>query len=198
MTRKLTRDEKKDMIIEAAFKMIYNHGFEKTTLRKIAHEANLSLGSVQHFFPKQRDIYIRAMDVIFQRFKKRMEEAARVDIDTFENAVYMVKQIVQVKTEQERIENDIWVKFTLMATMNPEYQELNEAYRKVNFNFAKSIMTYLDEHNLLANPNELEEKASSLIIFITGLVFESVIYSHLYDEEIVDKRVRDYLENVCK
>ncbi|MGM8366384.1 TetR/AcrR family transcriptional regulator [Virgibacillus sp. W0181] len=190
--------ERKTQIVEATFDVIYHYGFERTTLREIAKKAGLSLGSVQHFFPKQKDIYTYAMDVIFQRFEQRMEQVEQVDEDVFDNAVHLAKQIVQVHTDVERMENDIWVKFTLMATMNPEYQELKENYRKVNFNFAKKIINMLYHNGYLASTINVEYKAHSLIIFITGLTFESVIYSHFYNHQVVEQKVREYLTSICK
>lgn len=197
MPKKVDHAERRDEIVEAAFNVIYYYGFEKTTLREIAKKAGLSLGSVQHFFPKQKDIYMFAMDVIFQRFEKRMQKVVQVDLDVFENAVHMVKQIVQVHTEEERIENDIWVKFTLMATMNPEYKEIKEEYRKVNLNFAEDVLMILYESGYITNTDNIKEGAHSLIIFITGLVFESVIYTNLYNDQVVEKKARDYLINIC-
>jgi AcrR family transcriptional regulator len=198
MPKIIDHDERKAHIVEATFEVIYHYGFEKTTLREIAKQAGLSLGSVQHFFPKQRDIYTFAMDVIFQRFEQRMQKVEQADEDVFENAVHMAKQIVQVHTEEERMENDIWVKFTLMATMNPEYQALKEDYRKVNFNFAKNIISMLDHHGYLASDINIEDKAHALIIFITGLTFESVIYTQFYNHQVVEQKVREYLTSICK
>lgn len=197
MPKKIDHAERKDKIVKATFEVIYYYGFERTTLREIAKQAGLSLGSVQHFFPKQRDIYTFAMDVIFDRFKERMQRVGQVDQDVFETAVRMVKQIVQVHTEEERMENDIWVKFTLMATMNPEYQGLKEEYRKINLNFAENVLRILYESGYITNTDNIKEGAHSLIIFITGLVFESVIYTNLYNNQVVEKKARDYLINIC-
>ncbi|WP_164218603.1 TetR/AcrR family transcriptional regulator [Virgibacillus sp. YIM 98842] len=198
MPKIIDHNERKTQIVEATFDVIYHYGFEKTTLREIAKKAGLSLGAVQHFFPKQKDIYTFAMDVIFQRFEQRMQKVEQKEEDVFENAVNMAKQIVQVQTEVERMENDIWVKFTLMATMNPEYQELKENYRKVNLNFAKNIISMLYHNGYLASSIHIEDKALSLIIFITGLTFESVIYTQYYNEQVVEQKVREYLTGICK
>jgi len=197
MPKKIDHAERKDQIVDAAFDVIYNYGFEKTTLREIAKKAGLSLGSVQYFFPKQKDIYAFAMEVIFQKFEERMQKVVQVDQDqdTFETAVRMAKQIV-IQTTEGRIENDIWVKFTLMATMNPEYYELKEEYRKVNLNFAEEILNILDTSEYPKNHDNLEERAHSLIIFITGLVFESVIYTYLFNDQVVEKKIREYLINI--
>ncbi|QQK74931.1 TetR/AcrR family transcriptional regulator [Salicibibacter cibarius] len=193
MPKKIDHAERKNEIVEATFRIIYYFGFEKTTLREIAKEANLSLGSVQHFFPKQKDIYLFAMDVIHEKFQERMQKVVEVGKGTFEDAVRMIKQIVQVTTEEERIENDIWVKFSMMATMNVDYQEQKDKFREVNFNFAEDIIRMLYKNKSLEKSLNIKEQANSLLIFIHGLVFESVIYADLYNDQVVEEEIREYL-----
>ncbi|WP_411955046.1 TetR/AcrR family transcriptional regulator [Alkalibacillus sp. S2W] len=197
MPKKIDHTERKDHIIEAMFRIVHRSGFEKATLREIAKEADLSLGSVQHFFPKQGDIYIDAIEEIYSRFKARMDEIDQHnDESVFDNAVRMIKQIVQASTEEERMENDIWMKFSIMATMNPDYHEAKNKSREVNYSFAKEIVTMLSENGYLSEDESIDEAANTLTIFIHGLVFETVMYDELYDEEKIDGEVRRYLNGI--
>ncbi|NIK12612.1 TetR/AcrR family transcriptional regulator [Alkalibacillus almallahensis] len=197
MPKKIDHTERKDHIIEAMFRIVHRSGFEKATLREIAKEADLSLGSVQHFFPKQGDIYIDAIEEIYSRFKARMDEIEHHnDENVFDNAVRMIKQIVQASTEEERMENDIWMKFSIMATMNPDYHEAKNKSREVNYSFAKEIVTMLSENGYLSKDESIDEAANTLTIFIHGLVFETVMYDELYDEDKVDGEVRRYLDGI--
>src|SRR5699024_311787 len=123
--------------VEAAFHIIHYSGFKQATLRKIAQEAGLSLGSVQYFFPKQKNIYLFAVDVIYERFVERMRNVIQPEQDVFEYAFRLLNQIVQANTKKERIENDIWVKSSIMATTDTEYQQRKNEFRKINNKFAK-------------------------------------------------------------
>ena len=197
MPKKIDHAQRKDHIIEAMFRIIHHSGFEKATLREIAKEADLSLGSVQYFFPKQKDIYMFAMDVIYQRFEERMQKVIQVNQEVFEHAVRMIKQIVQANTEEERMENDIWMKFSIMATMNPEYHATKDRSREVNLNFAKDVLMLLHKNEYIHAPIDIEKSANSLTIFIHGLVFESVIYTNLYSDDVIEKEIREYLRMIC-
>src|SRR5699024_2815733 len=137
------------------------------------------------------------MDVIYQRFEERMRNVEQPEEGVFEYAVRMVKQIVQVGTKEERIENDIWVKFSLMAVMNSDYQGRKDEFREINITFAKEILEMLQDNNYLDNHTNIEDSAVSLTVFVHGLVFESVIYTHLYNDQVVEKEVRAYLRKVC-
>lgn len=197
MTKKINHVKRKEDIVEAAFHIIHYSGFKQATLRKIAQEAGLSLGSVQYFFPKQKDIYLFAVDVIYERFEERMRNVIQPEQGVFEYAVRLLKQIVQVNTKEERIENDIWVKFSIMATTDTEYQDRKNEFRKINNKFAKDILSMLQENHNMNMSINIESAANSLVIFTHGLVFESVIFPHLYDNKIVEKEIRRYLTNVC-
>lgn len=198
MPKKIDHAERKDEIVEAMFRIIHNSGFENATLRQIAKEADLSLGSVQHFFPKQKDMYVLAMDVVYERFEDRMQNVIQKDAETFDNAVRMIKQIVQADTAEERMENDIWMKFSIMATMNKEYRETKDRLRTVNVNFAKDVLKMLQANGYLDDDVDIDRSANSLTVFIHGLVFESVIYTDLYDAQAIEAEIRQYLQSICK
>ncbi|TVP81764.1 MAG: TetR/AcrR family transcriptional regulator [Alkalicoccus sp.] len=197
MPKKIDPEERKMHIFEAACRVIYQHGFEKTTLREIAREAGLSLSSVQHFFPKQKAIYMYAMDVILDKYRARMKRASRVGENGYENAVQQIKQIVHASTEEERMENDIWVKFSMMAVMNADYMEKKDKLREINVEYAESVLDMLQMEGYIKDSSRLQEQTNSLIVFLHGLVFESVIYRTLYDETVVEREIRGYLAKIC-
>src|SRR5699024_6020425 len=145
MTKKINHMKRKEDIVEAAFYIIHYSGFKQATLRKIAQEAGLSLGSVQYFFPKQKDIYLFAVDVIYERFEERMRNVIQPEQGVFEYAVRLLKQIVQVNTKEERIENDIWFKFSIMATTDTKYKEQKNALQKIKKKIIKTLLKILKE-----------------------------------------------------
>lgn len=197
MPKKIDPTQRKTEIVEAAFRLIYKIGFEKTTLREIAKEANLSLSSVQYFFPLQKNIYLYAMDVILYRYEQRMQRASAAGAEDVESAVRMMKQMVQVRTEEERMENNIWIKFSTMATMNEDYKEKKDTFHEINADYASFILTKLQTQGWVKKSTDVTAESQSLVIFLHGLIFESVIYPALYNEEIVEKEIRQYLKKVC-
>ncbi len=54
----------------------------------------------------------------------------------------------------------------------------------------------LYNNGYINNPN-VEDNANSLTIFIHGLVFESVIYANLYNNQVIEKEIKEYLRKIC-
>ena len=84
-----------------------------------------------------------------------------------------------------------------MTTMNEGYQERKAEFRQVNLNFANDIIKMLVEERYIRYPINIDKSANSLVVFIHGLVFDSVIYAHLYDDQVVEKEIRQYLQKIC-
>lgn len=49
MPARIDAEERRQYVIDAAFRLIVAEGLEGLTLRKVAAEANLNIGSVRHF-----------------------------------------------------------------------------------------------------------------------------------------------------
>src|SRR5699024_189787 len=103
----------------------------------------------------------------------------------------------QVTTKEQRLENDIWVKFSIMATTDTEYQDRKNEFRKINNNFTRDILSMLQENHYMNMSINIETAANYLVFFTLGSVSYSIIFPHLYDNKIVEKEIRRYLTNVC-
>ncbi|TFJ93505.1 TetR/AcrR family transcriptional regulator [Lentibacillus salicampi] len=198
MPKRVNHRERKEKIAEATLKMIYQEGIEKATLREIAKEVGLSLGSVQYYFPRQKDLYEFTMESLYRRTEARIGNVILDDQTAFENAVSMLSQLVQVKNPQQRIENDIWAQLNLMPNKSPEYSQLKNRYRESYTAFVTRAVTILKENDDLLNKDHVEDETKTLAIFIDGLMFETVIYPEIYDEQAVEKQIREYLYKICR
>jgi AcrR family transcriptional regulator len=62
MTEHLTRDVRREQILDAATKMFVAQGYENSTVDEIAHEAGLSKGSIYWYFKSKLDILFALTD----------------------------------------------------------------------------------------------------------------------------------------
>jgi len=67
VARRIDAAARKDRILEAAARVIARSGFDAVSVRAVAAEADLSLGSLRHTYPRQDDLVRDALERATQR-----------------------------------------------------------------------------------------------------------------------------------
>ncbi len=62
-------------IVEAVFRIIAAEGFERASLREVAAEADLAVGSVRHYFASSEELLAHSFDVVVDRIVGRLTAA---------------------------------------------------------------------------------------------------------------------------
>lgn len=70
-------EERRELVADALFRVVARDGLHRASLRGVATEAGLNLGSVRHYFTDQRDLMRFAMGTLVDRVAARLR--ARVD-----------------------------------------------------------------------------------------------------------------------
>ena len=72
MPARIDAEERRQHVIESAFRLIEAEGIEGLTLRKVADAANLNIGSVRHFFNGAEDLLTAAAQEAGNRMEQRL------------------------------------------------------------------------------------------------------------------------------
>lgn len=72
MPARIDAEERRRYVIEAAFRLIVAEGLEGLTLRKVAAEADLNIGSVRHFFDGREGLLAAAAQEAGNRMGQRL------------------------------------------------------------------------------------------------------------------------------
>src|SRR5262245_16977557 len=79
MPRIVNHDERRIVVVEAAWRVIERVGVESATLRDIAEEVGCSIGSLTHYFRTKDDLigfaFQHVSQVAFQGIEERVEKA---------------------------------------------------------------------------------------------------------------------------
>ena len=109
MPKQVDHHKRKIRIAEATWKVIVEEGLEKATVRTIAKEAGLSVGSLRHYFPTQSELLLFSMELVFerihQRFQSRHYKGTPLDVLT-----EMIQQLLPMD-EEKRVETEVWFVF---------------------------------------------------------------------------------------
>ena len=72
------REEKKDLILDAAKRISIEEGFEKVSIRKIAEEIEYSPGTIYLYFKNRDEILFELHNIAFQKFYKEQLKISHI------------------------------------------------------------------------------------------------------------------------
>ena len=79
MPKVVDHEERRQELVEAAWRVINRVGLERTTIREIAAESGYSTGALAHYFPTKDDILRSALERADHEIQDRLEQ---IPIDT--------------------------------------------------------------------------------------------------------------------
>ena len=87
-------DGKASVILEAAQKRFAQYGVEKTTMREIAGDLNMTKGSLYYYFPDKEALYTAVIELEHSEFLRLLEDALIKISDPAEGLrIYVIKRL---------------------------------------------------------------------------------------------------------
>ncbi|OBZ11294.1 MULTISPECIES: TetR/AcrR family transcriptional regulator [Bacillales] len=78
---RMMREKRVQHILDCALKVMAINGFQLTSIQDIASEANMSVGSVYHYFESKEEIFSEVLRSGQTNYGKYVSEVAAMDID---------------------------------------------------------------------------------------------------------------------
>ncbi len=174
--------ERRVRLAEAVWRVIARAGVAGASVRGVAREAQLSMGSVRHFFATQDELLQFAMREVIVRATKRVadvgaDQAAIAGTgQPLEPIAQRLEQILPL--DQDRLtEAQIWLAFSTYGAQHPAMaairQEADDAVRLL----CRNCLAELGELGLLAETRDLEVETEALWALLDGLTIHIVLAS---------------------
>lgn len=99
-------EEPREAILNHAKNIVIDEGFEQLTIRKVAKNADISIGTIYNYFPTKRDLTIQLMEDYWGSYLIVIDEIDRQQPDFYKKMLQIYQQLeVFVKTFKE-----VWIK----------------------------------------------------------------------------------------
>lgn len=105
-----TPDARRRHIGEAVWRIIRRDGISAVSTRAVAAEADMALGSLRHYFPRQSDVLAFAMQLVVDRTARRIEQLTAAARDGAPDAQLVLEQYLPLDDER-REEMEVWLAF---------------------------------------------------------------------------------------
>ncbi|MEV0490573.1 TetR/AcrR family transcriptional regulator [Streptomyces atratus] len=111
-------------LAEAVWRVVRRDGLEHASVRNVAREAGLSMGSLRHYFASQSELMTFALRMVIDGIEQRVA-ALPSDGDPRQRAARVLAELLPLD-DQRRAENEVWLAFTARAMTDPELRALRD------------------------------------------------------------------------
>ena len=123
MPKVVDTESRRTELAEAVWRVILRDGLDRASVRNVAREAGLSMGSLRHYFGSQTELLAFAMRLVTARARRRVEA---LDLSTCgpRQAVERVLSEVLPLDDERRAEAEVWLALTGKALVDPTLRVL--------------------------------------------------------------------------
>jgi AcrR family transcriptional regulator len=173
MPKAVDHQQRRTELAEAVWTVIRRDGLERASVRNVAREAGLAMGSLRHYFATQAELLCFAMQLVGDRARARIA-ALEPAADARRAAEQLLHELVPLDDER-RAEAEVWLAFTGRALVDPQQQAIYEQIHDQLNGACTSAVSLLDEAGLTAKGLDLALEASRLHALLDGLALHAVM-----------------------
>ncbi|MEV7552589.1 TetR/AcrR family transcriptional regulator [Amycolatopsis sp. NPDC089917] len=166
-------------IAEAVFRVIQRDGLAQASLRSVAEEAGLAIGSVRHYFRGHDELIVFAMRSLGDRLEARLLGHLPDLLDPGtprsrrqEITEALLSELLPL-TEQTRAETDVWLAFSAAAKNRPDLaEEVVRMYEGVRA-LVRRVLDGANEAGGLLEDLDLAVETERLAALLDGLALST-------------------------
>ncbi|MEG8180006.1 TetR/AcrR family transcriptional regulator [Nocardia terpenica] len=181
-------------VAEATWRLIRRGGLAAASVRNIAGEAGMSMGSVRHLFATQQQLLSFAMEQVRQRAWARVEPSLGSPLDSPRRVESVLAETLPLD-EQRRTESEVWVSLLAAGLTDPQLRERAERAHADLLSLERHLLDGLVRAGHLRDDLDLDLEAARLHALLHGLAVDLVTSSHLETEQAT-RILRHHLDSL--
>lgn len=191
-------DRRREAVVEALFRVVERDGLEQASLRNVAAEAGLAIGSVRHYFDNHAELMVFAMKAMSERVGNRL--AGHADrlvtaADRLEVAFDMLAEVLPLDDSRRR-EVVVWLAFVHAARTRPELRSHADGVYDDLITLATRIFEGGRRSGRLAPDVDIALEARRLCALLDGLAMEAALHPDRMDPATTVAVLRRHLTSL--
>lgn len=185
MPKVVDPEQRRIDLAEAVWRVIRRDGLAGASVRAIARESRLSMGSVRHYFATQSELRIFAMRLVMERIHERIGRL-RDRPNPSATAEAILLELLPLDADRQA-ENEVWLAFTARAMVDPSLQPLrDEGYDQLRAICQRCVAILVAGER---SARELDVETDRLFALLDGLA----VHAAMRPEHTDAKRMRGVL-----
>ena len=177
-------------LAEAVWRVVLREGLEGASVRAVAVEAGLSMGSLRHYFATQSELHRFAMRLVTARIRSRIEALPALP-DAWQQAQQVLEELLPLD-ELRRSESEVWLAFSARALVDPALRAL----RDEGWDLLREVCALLVAR-LAPAGQDLERESARLHALVDGLLVHGVLRPGRMDPVEVRRVLARHLEDLA-
>jgi AcrR family transcriptional regulator len=174
MPKIVDREQRKEQIAEAVWRVIRRNGVDGASVRQVAEELGMSLGSLRHYFASQHELLAYAMRLISERVHKRILSLPRSG-DARHHTELAIAELLPL--DEERLgEAEVWLAFAGKAISDPVIREISQQTHNELYAGFRHMIESLMSSEQMSGKQDVEYETRRLHAMVDGLVLHHVTY----------------------
>jgi AcrR family transcriptional regulator len=195
MPKIVNHETQRRLVAEAALRVIRHSGLEQATVRKIAEEAGLSVGSMRHYFSSQVELFAFCMNIFVERVEKRLA-AFELQGPLLTDLKRLLLQLLPVD-EERTLEMEVWFAFHSKALIYPELRRLSANIQDGLYTASRFVLEEIVKNGLARPDLDIELETEKLFAFIDGLAVHRILQPDRLSVERLESLLESYLAALC-
>ncbi|MFF3003380.1 TetR/AcrR family transcriptional regulator [Kitasatospora sp. NPDC057940] len=194
--------ERRQAVADAVLRVAAREGLERASLRNVADEAGLAIGSVRHYFAGSSELMIFAMQELARRIDSRIRAHARTLLDP-EGGTDRRAQVEDLLAETlpldagRREESALWLSFVTAARTRPELRSRAAEVQAGLDELIQRVLTEAERSGALAPGLDLAVETRRLSALLDGLTLQAVQHPDLVGPGELRAVLRRHLDTLA-
>ncbi|MCM3293854.1 TetR family transcriptional regulator [Paenibacillus sp. MER 180] len=195
MPKIVDHEKRKRLVAEAAIRVIQREGLDHATVRTVAVEAGLSVGSLRHYFSSQVELFAFCMNIFREQVEERLSTLV-LDDRILPSLLQLLMQFMPID-EDRRTEMEAWLSFTSKTLTHSELQHLSHELNDGIYYVTKYVIDLLQEKQLAKPDLDYEMEIEKLYALLDGLALHLILQPQRLQAERVERILNDHLHSLC-
>lgn len=190
--KKEQQNNKKDLIMSAALKVMTKKGYYSSTMDDIVLESGMSKGAIYHYYKSKKEVYL---ELIVYLESKYTDMFATVNRES--TSAKQLKKLFTIWSDQLQKEPDFFQSFSIFQSMSRHDKDFKQAMQRMYNRFQKFIELIIIEGIKSKEFKKIDPKTSalSLILNLDGISWFSLFESKNLDAKSYIDQMSDYILN---
>ena len=187
---KKQQNNKKDLIMSSALKVMSEKGYYGSTMDDIVAESKMSKGAIYHYYKSKKEVYLGVIESLESKYT-----AVFAKINKQDNSAKTLKELFTTVSHQLKKDPTFFKSFSTFWSISRHDKDFRNAIQNMYNRFQKFIELIIIEGIDNKEFKKVDPKISalSLILNLEGIFWFTLFESRDIDAETYIDQISDYI-----